>query len=236
MSYVWSGLWIHGDCFILSLYRTAVCERALDLISKCNNGYACALVFPILRIPSHSDWVLSASWWEGAPWQSFWKPWEVVRFGRHLRGGGADSIEAISRSSSFQQGQQGVSCSVLWSPCEGPPCLRDAGSIQAACHRGERLHQGLLGTGCRVGLPLQLATWCQRRAMLGKLYTKCCRQQSGPWKEAVVSPKGVWLVWGWPIESQMDHFRFILVSNSSIRKYYLVFSCLCTLEIPIELQ
>lgn len=52
----------------------------------------------------------------------------------------SDSIEAISRRGSFQRGQQGVSCSVLWSPCEGPPCLRDAISIQAACHRRERFH------------------------------------------------------------------------------------------------
>lgn len=123
------------------------------------------------------------------------------------------SIEVISRRGPFQRRQQGVSCSVLWSPCEGPPCLRHAISIQAACHRRERFH---LETGCR-GRP--------GPCVPGNLtWRPDCRQQKGPWTHRDVPRRS--LTCGRGTERRQRGLP-------PVRHF--IFSFLCTLQIPLSL-
>lgn len=152
------------------------------MISKFNNGYVRAWFFLFLEFHLLSSvssllerccalcWLTGGSSLAGS-WRPRGKSW------------GSDSLysfEAISRRGPFQKGQQGVSCSVLWSPCEGPPCLRDAISIQAACHGRERFHLDFWKeTSCRGRPPLKPATLCQGRAVPGKPYMQAADGSRG---------------------------------------------------------
>lgn len=104
--------------------------------------------------------------------------------------------------------QQGVSCSVPWSPCEGPLCLKDAISIQAVCHRSE-ISSGLLEAGCGVRLLLRPVTQGQRRSTL--------RTADGS-KGHVKMLWWAGQVWIWRVETQMDRFRLRLANSASILK------------------
>lgn len=121
--------------------------------------------------------------------------------------------------------QQGVSCSVPWSPCEGPLCLKDAISIQAVCHRSE-ISSGLLEASCRVRLLLRPATQGQRGSTL--------KTADGS-KGCVKMPWWAGRVWIWRVETQIVSGYAWQIALPSLR-YCLVFNCLCTLEILVELE
>lgn len=75
------GLWLHVDCFITSLENIAVWSEPWTWYLSLRIGMSVAWFILVLRVPSpiesppcFRDAMLSACWWEGAPWQGSWKP------------------------------------------------------------------------------------------------------------------------------------------------------------------
>lgn len=173
------------------------------------------------------DTLLPVPWWGQLLGKACRSPRGTGVVWQLLRGGGTDSIEMFSRNSSIQQGQQQVSCSVLWSPSKGPHCLQDAISTQTAWHRSEWFHldcsTSVAGGSCWPCL--QSPVWkILSHSALG-------RQQFGQDK---TWGKGLPCFWygterhnHWAMETALgDPHNFC---------YILVFSWHCTLEIPVQL-